>query len=148
MSPRIDTGGCLTKTQRILAVLTLVNLGLLIYQLTSFRAATAETAAPILRGSGIEIVDDEGRLRAQLKLEPADASFKMPDGKVGYPETVIFRLITPDGKPRVKLTTSEEDSGLMLLGEYNSTHTILKADGAETSLMLRNNEASQRIVTA
>lgn len=134
------------NTPRVLVVLTLVNLGLLIYQLTPSKVLSAETAAPILRGTGIEIVDSEGRLRAQLKLEPADASFQMPDGSVGYPETVIFRLITADGKPRVKLTTSEEASGLMLLGESDSTHTVLKADGAETSLLLRNTESSQRIV--
>jgi hypothetical protein len=80
-------------------------------------------------------------------LEAANASFKMPDGKIGYPETVIFRLITPDGKPRVKLTTSEEGSGLMLLGNSDTTHTILKAGAAETSLLLRNSEATQRVLS-
>src|SRR5687767_11588593 len=112
------------KTQRVFVSLTLVNLGLLLYQLSPLRPAEANTAsqeakaAPqMLRGKGIEIVDDQGRLRAQLTIAPANATFKMPDGKTGYPETVIFRLITPDGKPRVKLTTSEEGSGLMLLGD-------------------------------
>lgn len=133
------------NTPRLLVALTLANFGLLLYQLGSSRVLGAETA-PVLRGSGIEIVDGEGRLRAQLKLAPADASFKMPDGSIGYPETVIFRLITADGKPRVKLTTSEDSSGLMLLGESDSTHTILKADGAETSLLLRNSESTQRKV--
>ena len=135
------------KTTWTLVVLTLVNLGLLVYQLGSVAGANSATAAPILRGSGIEIVDSEGRLRAQLKLEPANSSFKWPDGKIGYPETVIFRLITPDGKPRVKLTTTEEGSGLMLLGDSDTTHTILKAGGAETSLLLRNTEANQRVVS-
>ena len=131
---------------RVLTVLTLVNLGLFVYQLAPSHALSAETDTPILRGRGIEIVDSEGRLRAQLKLESADASFKMPDGRIGYPETVILRLITADGKPRVKMTTSEEGSGLMLLGESDSTQTILKADGTETSLRLRNTEAVQRLV--
>ena len=135
------------KTTWTLVVLTLVNLGLLVYQLGSVSAANSATAAPILRGSGIEIVDSEGRLRAQLKLEPANSSFKWPDGKIGYPETVIFRLITPDGKPRVKLTTTEEGSGLMLLGDSDTTHTILKAGASETSLLLRNTEANQRVVS-
>ena len=134
------------KTQRVLLGLTLVNLGLLVYQLNALRLSEAKTTSQMLRGRGLEIVDDQGRIRAQLKVEPADATFKMPDGKTGYPETVIFRLITLDGKPRVKLTTSEEGSGLMLLGESDTTHTLLQADGGQTSLKLRNNEATQQIV--
>jgi hypothetical protein len=137
----------LVKTTWIPLVLTLVNLGLLAYQAGSIAAANPATAAPILRGSGIEIVDSEGRLRAQLKLEAADASSKMPDGKIGYPENVIFRLITPDGKPRLKLTTSQEGSSLMLLGDSDTTHTILKAGAAQTSLLLRNTEANQRVLS-
>ena len=134
------------KTQRALVALTLLNLGLFACQLTPLRRAEAQGAPTVLRGSGIEIVDDQGRLRAQLKIEPADKTFKMPDGRTGYPETVIFRLITADGKPRVKLTTSEEGSGLMVLGQSDTTHALLLADGGETSLKLRNSEATQRVV--
>ena len=71
----------------------------------------------------------------------------MPDGRTGYPETVILRWITSDGKPRVKLTTSDQGSGLMLLGDFDTTHTILAADGAKTSLKLRNNETTEQILT-
>jgi hypothetical protein len=109
--------------------------------------AHAQTDTPMLRGRGIEIVDDRGRLRAQLKIEPADVTFPMPDGTTGYPETVILRLFTADRKPRVKLTSSEQGCGLMLLGDSDTTQTILKADGKRTSLKLRNDEATQRVFT-
>lgn len=135
------------KTQRLLIVLTAVNLALLGYQAISLRSVDAADESGILRGTGIEIVDEAGRLRAQLTIAPGDAEFKMPDGSVGYPETVIFRLITSDGKPRVKLTTSDEASGLMLLGDSDTTHTILQSDKSETSLKLRNNETVQRVLT-
>ena len=52
-----------------------------------------------------------------------------------------------DGKPRVKLTTSEEASGLLLVGRTDTTHTILEADRDETSLRLRDHEARQRMLT-
>ena len=133
------------KTQHALLALTLLNLGLFACQLSPPRAA-AQAAPQVLRGTGLEIVDEQGRLRLQVKIEPADKNFKMPDGRTGYPETVIFRLITPDGKPRVKLTTSEDGSGLMLLGQTDTTHTILQADRAETSLKLRDTEATQRVI--
>lgn len=133
------------KSTRFLWALTFFNLGCLTYQLTPSQEARAQTDAPMLRGRGIEIVDDQGRLRAQLKVEPASETFKMPDGTTGYSETVIFRLVTADGKPRVKLTTSDQGSGLMLLGDSDTTHTILQAEGTKTSLRLRNDEATQQV---
>jgi len=134
------------KSNRVLWALTVFNLGCLAYQAVPNQNAGAETDVPMLRGRGLEIVDDQGRLRAQITTAPANETFKMPDGTTGYPETVIFRLITPDGKPRVKLTTSVDGSGLMLLGDSDTTHTILQADGKETSLKLRNDEASQKLL--
>lgn len=133
------------KIQRLLLILALFNLGLLVFQLTRLSPVKAADDK-ILRGQGIEIVDGNGRLRAQLKVEPANATYKMPDGTTGYPETVIFRLITADGKPRVKLTTSDRASGLMLLGETDTTHTILQADRAKTSLKLRDDERTEQLI--
>ncbi len=133
------------KIQRLLLILTLLNLGLLVFQLTRLSPVNAADDK-ILRGQGIEIVDGNGRLRAQLKVEPANATYKMPDGTTGYPETVIFGLITADGKPRVKLTTSDHASGLMLLGETDTTHTILQADRAKTSLKLRDDERTEQLI--
>ncbi|MEX2016228.1 MAG: hypothetical protein WD873_06275 [Candidatus Hydrogenedentales bacterium] len=132
-------------TQRLFVLLTVINLGLFAFQVSPVSSANAATD-DVIRGSGIEIVDENGRLRAQLKLEPANPDFKMPDGTQGYPDTVIFRLITPDGKPRVKLTTSEEGSGLMLLGDSDDTQSVLFADGKESRLKLRNTEADQTLV--
>jgi hypothetical protein len=126
--------------------LTLVNLALFAYQVGTLQKDPAKGPAPMLRGSGLEIVDDQGRLRAQLTIAPGDPAFKMPDGTTGYGETVIFRLVTADGKPRVKLTTSDQGSGLMLLGDSDTTHTILQAKGAKTSLKLRNDEATQKVL--
>jgi hypothetical protein len=130
----------------MLAVLTLVNLGLLAYQVVGLPRAQAEDSPAVLRGRGLEIVDDQGRVRAQFKVEPANPSYKWPDGRVGTSETVILRLITADGKPRVKLTTSDTGSGLMLLGSTDTTHTILSAEGAGTSLKLRNDEKTERVL--
>jgi hypothetical protein len=135
------------KTPRLLVVLTVVNFGMLVHQAVRLPAAQAEGAPAILRGSGIEIVDDQGRLRAQLKVEPAGTHVDSAGTKIAYPETVIFRLITADGKPRVKLTTSDPGSGLMLLGSSDTTRALLKADGATTTLILRNDEAKQRSIS-
>lgn len=142
------------KIQRILVALTVLNLGLTMFLLTQIRrveagaptAGEAGSTAPVLRGSSLEIVDDQGRVRASIKIHPADPNFKMPDGKTGYPETVMFRLIDAKGRPEVKLGGSEEGAGLGLIGETDSTHTVLKAEGADTSLKMTNKAGRQQLI--
>src|SRR2546427_10879634 len=97
------------KMQRILIALTVVNLGLSVFLLAQIhrvdacsfeaRGVGADSVAPVLRGRQLEILDDQGRVRASIKIHPGDPNFKMPNGKTGYPETVMFRLIDPNGRP-------------------------------------------------
>lgn len=134
-------------SHRVLWALTVLNLAFLVYQALPSQKAHAEDKPQMLRGCGLEIVDGNGKTRFQVKVEPANPEYKWPDGsRTGLPETVIMRLITADGKPRVKLVTSEEGSGLMLLGDSDTTHTVLKAEKKETSLLLRNDEATQKVL--
>ena len=135
------------KAIHLTLVLTVVNLGLLGLHAMPSRDAGASETLPLLRGRGLEIVDEQGRMRAQIKLEPANPDYVWPDGsRRGYPETVIFRLATADGKPRVKLTTSNEGSGVMLLGASDATYSILHSEGQKTSLRLRNDAKTERIL--
>jgi len=103
------------KWQRALLMLTLANLVILTINLLDTRAA-AQGTAPVLRGRALEIVDDKGRVRAEIKVLPADPTVKMPDGSVGYPETVLLRLIDSKNGPHVKLSALEDGSGLALGG--------------------------------
>ena len=53
-----------------LVALTLANLGLLVLLLA--RAGAPEAQAPtVLRGRALELVDDQGRVRASIKVQPA-----------------------------------------------------------------------------
>ena len=105
------------KTQRFAIVLTVINLLLLMS--TFFRANSAATpeVTPVLRCRELYIMDDQGRVRAELKVFPALPKAKMPDGTTGYPESVMLRLISSTGGPHVKLAASEDGSGLVLSGE-------------------------------
>ncbi len=59
------------KSQRALIALTMTNLGLLPFTLAQqIRPASAEGALPVLRGSGLEIVDGQGRVRASITVLP------------------------------------------------------------------------------
>jgi hypothetical protein len=132
------------KTQRALAVLTLVNLAILLSTLTAMRPAVAQGVPPVLRGRSLEIVDDQGRVRASLAIHPAGTSARGDR----YPETVLFRLITERGRPAVKLSTTEEASGVSLAGPTSTTDTyvILEARGRASSLKLRNENGAETVV--
>jgi hypothetical protein len=134
------------KIQRLLVALTAVNMVLLVFLLAHGRLAEAEGIAPILRGRALEILDDRGRVRASITVLPADPTVKMPDGTTGYPETVLFRLITSKGRPNVKLGASEEGAGLGLGGESDPTYVQILARGTSTSLKLTNSGGQQQLI--
>jgi hypothetical protein len=144
------------KIQRILIAATVINLGLTMFLLAQIRRVDAGSVEsrgggpasplPVLRGSSLEIVDDQGRVRASIKIHPGDPNFKMPDGKTGYPETVMFRLIDPKGRPEVKLGASVEGGGLGLIGETDTTHALLEAQGPDALLKLTNKAGKQQLI--
>ena len=134
------------KAQRLLVAITVLNLLLLVFSLGQTRAVLAEGAAPVLRGRALEIVDDKGRVRASITVLPADPTVKMPDGTVGYPETVLLRLITSKGRPNVKIGATERGAGQVLGGESDPTYVQILAEGPTTSLKLSNGDARERLI--
>ena len=105
------------KLQRLLITLTIINVALLMFSLAQTRPAVTQDITPILRGHGLEIVDDRGHVRASIAVYPADPNVKMPDGAIGYPETVLLRLITSKGRPNVKIAATERGSAAVFGGE-------------------------------
>jgi len=89
------------KLQRMLIVLTLVNLGLLIFLLAQIRPVRAQEVAPLLRTRALEIVDEQGKVRADLKVDHD-------------PEVAILHMTDPNGLIRVKLSATSDGSGLIL----------------------------------
>jgi hypothetical protein len=132
------------KMQRFAVVITLVNLVMLMFMLAAMRPAIAQGVAPVLRGRSLEIVDDRGRVRASLGVLPAGVSAHGDR----YPETVLLRLITERGRPSVKISASEEASGLSFAGPSNTkdTYIILEAKGLASSLKLRNEDGREQMV--
>ena len=100
------------RLQPVLIALTLLNLGILgvIIAREQAVAAPALTSDGILRGRGLQIVDDQGKVRASITVNPA---VKQPDGST-YPETVLLRMITSEGRPVVKISSSEDGAGMAL----------------------------------
>lgn len=103
-------------SSRILAAVTVLNAALALVAVSQWHVANAAAAgaADVLRARKLEIVDERGRVRASIVVHPADARARMPDGSP-QEESVVLRLINGDGRPGVKLASSENDVGLALI---------------------------------
>jgi hypothetical protein len=134
-------------SQRVLAILTAVNLGVLGYQVLQPRLASAAPpdVPAVLRGRALEIVDAQGRIRASLAVLPEDPK-TIWNGKP-YPETVLLRLISAEGRPNVKLGASRMGAALLVGGEANPTYIQVLAEGGKSTLKLLNHDGTERVIT-
>jgi hypothetical protein len=128
----------MTKVQRLTIVLTGLNVILLAFGLAQWHPTSAQGVPPVVRAHALELVDERGRVRAELKVLPADPAVKMPDGTTGYPETVMLRLITSDGSPNVKLVATEDGSGLVLGGQAGHVQVLSRTADPFVKIVDRN----------
>jgi hypothetical protein len=117
-----------------------------VFSLGRTRAVVAQGTAPVLRGRALEIVDDRGRVRASITSLSADPTVKMPDGTTGYPETVLLRLITSQGRPNVKIGATERGAGLLVGGASDPTYVQVLAEGPGTSMKLSNGDGREQLI--
>lgn len=132
------------QSTKFLLALTAVNFFLLIALLAqSFGLARAESEAPVLRGRGLQIVDEQGRIRASISVLAGPSQ----DGSV-QGETVLLRLITERGRPSVKIGASEQVSGLSVAGPSGTkdTYAILQARDETSVLRLRSENGKEQVV--
>ena len=132
------------KTQQLLAALTVANAAMLVFSLIQPHRTSAQDVAHVIRGRALEIVDDHGRVRAEIKVLPAQATVKMPDGTTGYPETVELRLISSQNSPHVKLGTMENGAGLVLGGEKG--YTQLLSRGTDPFIKIVTNDGREKTI--
>jgi hypothetical protein len=130
------------KIQRFLIALTILNFVLLLVVLLQGHPTVAQGAAPVLRGKALEVVDDQGRVRASISVLPA----RLLANKETIPETVILRLIDPKGKPFVKLAASEQGSVLGLLGESEPAYAQIWAKDTNSFVKLTNKDGRELVV--
>ena len=128
------------KLQRIAVGLTVINLALMIFLLAQFRKANADEIAPVLRGRALEIVDTQGRVRANISVFPPTTV----NGK-NYPETVLFRLSDPKNGPAVKLTAAEDGSVLWMSDDADGGIS-LHARGSGSYVKVLDGKGKEQVV--
>ena len=131
------------RMQRVAIALTVVNLVILTVLvtvlLTQVTPLSAQEAAPMLRGRGLEIVDDAGRVRASLSVLPASDQAS---------ETVLLRLITERGRPSVKIGASEATNGLSIAGPTGTQNTwiTVTSDRSRSKVVVKNEDGGEQII--
>lgn len=125
-------------TQRVALGLTIANLALAGFLVSQTNSVNASDVAPVLRGRSLEIVDDRGRVRASIKVEPPTTVDSQ-----NYPEAVVFRLRDgDDSAPGVKLDTSREGAGMTLAGGK----IRLMAKRGENTVSVKNADGRERVL--
>lgn len=133
------------KTQRLAITLIVINLVFLLLTIALARPTTAQTAAPILRGRALELVDERGVVRARLNV-------KGPNGPIE------LDLFDKSGIVRAKLGTGEDGSGLVLTDQGTDSasrsyvqiiarRTSTSEKPKTTSITLRGADGRERVIT-
>ena len=121
------------NTNRLAIALTVINLILLIAVIAQSRVIANQTIPGVLRVRAFELVDENGRVRAQLNIDKTNGE-------------VIFRLRDEKETIRVKLGASEEGSGLLLLNDLTEPGVHLMATQDDTSLTITNQSGAEQVV--
>ena len=99
-----------------LVAVTFLNVACAGVSISQQQLARASDDSQVLRGRSLEIVDEKGRVRASIKLHPAE---RAQNGTM-TDETAVLRLITTEGKPGVKIAASETTAGIALVAEQGN----------------------------
>jgi len=129
-------------SQRLGIGLTLLNAGLLVLLIVSqFRSVSAGQAIePVLRGRALEIVDEQGRVRAEILVHGPETV-----NGIRYPGAVLFRMADPTSGPVVKLTAAANGSAL---GLSDDAHGGIQLYARDTASFVRvvDKQGRERIV--
>lgn len=120
------------NTLAIAAALSAINLAILGGAAIATRPAPAQGTEEVLRGKALELVDDRGKTRARLDVEPGGE--------------VVLRLLDQQGTIRVKLGAGTDGSGLLLANDATEPGVHLLARAAGSSVRVVNKDGRERVI--
>lgn len=120
------------KFQRIAIVLSVFNILLLVFVTAQVKSSAEPDVAPIIRARVIELVDENGKTRAQLAVEPTGET--------------VFRLRDAKGTIRTKLGAGESGSGLSMMDDRTDATVQIRANSTGGGITLFDRDGKQREV--
>ena len=120
------------KFQRVAIVLTVLNLLVLVFVVSQDHSSAQPGVAEVLRARAFEIVDENGKVRAQINIE-----------KTGE---AVFRLRDQKGTIRTKIGAGEDGSGLSLMDDRTDATVQIKANKDGGGITLFSHDGQRREV--
>lgn len=120
------------RYQRVAVVVSVVNVLLLVFLLAQARSSAGSDVAPVLRARAIELVDESGKVRAQLNIES--------NGEA------VFRLRDQKGTIRAKFGAGEDGSGISLMDDRTEATVQIKANKNGSGITLFSRDGQKREV--
>jgi len=126
-------------------MLTGVNLLLMVFLLAQLKPTYArKTESPsVLRGTGLEIVDAQGKVRGSITVLPDTRN-----EKGGTPGGIIFRLIDTYGKPIVKIGADYEGGAMSIVDRADAGYIQLIAREKGNFIRLKNVNGKEKLMQA
>jgi len=133
------------KSSRLVTILVFMNVLLIMFLVAEHTPSlfAQPRELPILRGRGLEIVDEQGLVRASITVHGPEIV-----GGRRYGGAVVLRMGDPRGAPGVKLAASDSGAGLGLsngrrVAGGRSAGIEMHADDAR--LILTDNQGHEKI---
>jgi hypothetical protein len=120
------------KFQRVANVTSVINLLFVFFLLVQVSTTAEQSVTPVVRAKLIELVDDGGKIRAQLNVESTGE--------------VVFRLRDAKGTIRAKFGAGEGGSGLSMMDERTEATVQIRANEAGGSMTVIDREGQQKVV--
>lgn len=117
------------RDKRIGVVLPVINIVLLVFLLSQFPTTAQESVVPIIRARAIELIDENGKKRAQLNVEN--------NGEI------VFRLRDRNGTIRAKFGADEAGSGLIMMDDRTEASVQVRANKTGGTITLYNRDGQQ-----
>ena len=129
--------------QNIAVAVTVINLVLMVMLFARMNPATGQPEQnnlQVLRGTGLEIVDSLGKVRASISFHSASVH-----DNVTYPAGILLRLIDSKGQPSVKIGAAEDGAGISLSNELQGYVQILAKESGGF-LKIKNADGKEQVV--
>lgn len=121
------------KTQRFIIALVIANIALVFMFFTKTTNEQTESIPPVIRANAFELVDENGKVQAQMNIEQTGEA--------------VFRLRDADGTIRVKIGAGKDESGMVLLDDQTEPALHFVANKNGTSITLTGKEGKKKVIT-
>lgn len=111
---------------------SVLNLALFIFLLAQTPSSAQQDILPVVRTRVFELVDENGKVRAQFNVEKSGE--------------VVFRMRDSNGTIRSKLGASENGSGLSMMDDRTEATIQIRANQNGGSMVVIDREGRERSI--